>query len=62
MTAHFTILGVGLSQKQAAMLCELVREPMAMDGLTGDGLEALAKCGVRVTASRGGTVPAEGEK
>ena len=37
--------------------------PMTREDIkSGDGLEALAKCGVRVTASRGGTVPAEGEK
>jgi hypothetical protein len=41
MTARFTILGVGLSQKQAAMLCELVKKPMAMDGITGHDRNAL---------------------
>ena len=35
--------------------------PMTRDQVAnGDGLEALARCGVRVTADRGGTFPAEG--
>jgi hypothetical protein len=44
MTARFNVLGVGLSAKQATMLCALVKKPMAMDGLNGfdcDALEAL---------------------
>ena len=35
--------------------------PMTREDIkSGDGLEALAKCGVRVTADRGSTFPAEG--